>query len=188
MSWPRSWGSAARRCGRRSGGWRTPGCSWSSRRWGRGWRGSTSVPSARRSLPGRRWRSRRSKRSARTNERDVSSLRRRIEEQTAAKEAGDFDGFFAADDAMHAEVFRLAGFPRLWDLVWRVKADLDRLRRLSAPDAATIEELIDEHTAIVDHVEAGDGPRATTVLRRHAARILELQPQLAAAHPDYFAD
>jgi len=122
------------------------------------------------------------------NQRDVSSLRRRIEEQTAAKEVGDFDGFFAADDAMHAEVFRLAGFPRLWDLVWRVKADLDRLRRLSAPDAATIAELIDEHTAIVDHVEAGDGPRATTVLRRHAARILDLQPDLVAAHPDYFAD
>jgi DNA-binding GntR family transcriptional regulator len=122
------------------------------------------------------------------HERDVSSLRRRIEEQSAAKEAGDFDGFFAADDAMHAEVFRLAGFPRLWDLVWRVKADLDRLRRLSAPDAATIDELIQEHAAIVDHVEAGDEPRATTTLRRHAARILELQPQLAAAHPDYFAE
>ncbi len=121
-------------------------------------------------------------------QRDVSGLRSRIEEQTAAKEAGDFEGFFAADDAMHAEVFRLAGFPRLWDLVWRVKADLDRLRRLSAPDAATIEELIDEHAAIVDHVEAGDGPRATTVLRRHAARILDLQPDLVAAHPDYFAD
>ena len=121
-------------------------------------------------------------------QRDVSSLRKRIEEQRTAREAQDFDGFFAADDAMHAEVFRLAGFPRLWDLVWRVKADLDRLRRLSAPDGATIDELIQEHTAIVDHVEAGDTKKATTTLRRHAARILELQPQLAAAHPDYFAD
>jgi DNA-binding GntR family transcriptional regulator len=121
-------------------------------------------------------------------QRDVSGVRAHIEEQRAASNAQDFDGFFAADDAMHAEVFRLAGFPRIWDLVWRVKADLDRLRRLSAPDPATIAELIDEHTAIVDHVEAGESTQATTLLRRHAARILDLQPDLVAADPDYFAD
>ena len=125
---------------------------------------------------------------ARDPDRDVLTLRSLLDRQTAARRADDFDAFFHADDALHAEIFRMAGYPGVWDDVVRRKVHLDRLRRLSAPDADTIDELIGEHGAIVDAAEAGEVVAGADHIRIHASRILDLQPRLQAAHPGYFTD
>lgn len=69
-----------------------------------------------------------------------------------------------------------------------MKLRLDRLRRLSLPEASTMRPLIDEHQAIVDALEAGDVRACREHISRHARRALEEGPELRAAHPGYFTE
>ncbi len=118
--------------------------------------------------------------------RDVGTLRALLAEQERAHAHGDVDAFFAADEALHREIFNLGGYPGAWRMMQPTKLQLDRLRRLSLPDPATVRALIDEHAAIVTALETGDARTGSTHLRRHARRVLAYAPRLRVLHPDLF--
>lgn len=120
--------------------------------------------------------------------RDVSALREFIRQQQRAARARDLDAFFAADEAMHEQIFVLSGYPGAWQAVQRMKLQLDRLRRLSLPDPATLRGLMAEHTAIVDSLEAADVVAGIATIRLHARRVVDQAPALRAKYPDYFTD
>lgn len=67
-----------------------------------------------------------------------------------AAAAGNLEAFFTADEAFHAEIFAISGHPGAWVAGQRMKLQLDRLRRLSLPDTATVTLLISGHSRIVD--------------------------------------
>lgn len=117
---------------------------------------------------------------------DVTPLRALLAEQEQALDSGDEELFFAADEALHRTLFRLAGHPSVWDVIERSKIQLDRLRRLTLPEPSTIRELIDEHTRIVDALEQRDAA-GHEVIRMHSRRALAHYSRLRAAHPDYFS-
>jgi DNA-binding GntR family transcriptional regulator len=119
-------------------------------------------------------------------ERDVAPLRELLARQNQACDAHDLDAFFAADEALHEQIFVLSGHPVSWQLMQPMKMHLDRLRRLSLPEPETVRHLISEHTAIVDALEAGDVERGGAHIRAHARRVLENGPSLRAKYPDYF--
>jgi DNA-binding GntR family transcriptional regulator len=119
-------------------------------------------------------------------DRDVRRLRALVTEQRRCHRARDLDGFFAADEAMHEEIFALSGYLGAWEAMQPMKVQLDRIRRLSLPDAAVVRALIDEHTAIVDALEAGDSRRGRALIAKHAGRVTDYAPTLEARHPEYF--
>jgi DNA-binding GntR family transcriptional regulator len=119
-------------------------------------------------------------------ERDTAQLRLLLAAQQRASARGDVDAFFAADEAFHEQIFTLSGYPGAWRAMQPVKLQLDRLRRLSLPEASTVTDLIEEHTAILDALEAGDARGGGTVLSRHARRVLDYGPALQSAHPELF--
>ncbi|MFE7710185.1 GntR family transcriptional regulator [Streptomyces sp. NPDC057486] len=121
-------------------------------------------------------------------ERDVTGLRALLVEQERCHQAHDLDGFFAADEALHRQIFEMSGYPGAWQLMQPMKMHLDRFRRLSLPDPATLRILINEHTAIVDALESGDAVHGRARISRHARRVLETAPGLQARYPGYFAD
>lgn len=121
-------------------------------------------------------------------DRDVSELRSLITLQQIAADRDDNEGFFTADEAMHGVIFALSGHPGAWVAVQRMKLQLDRLRRLSLPDSATVLALVKEHIAITDALELGQVAIGKELIRRHARRVLEHAPRLRAQHPDYFTD
>lgn len=85
-----------------------------------------------------------------------------------AAAAGNLEAFFTADEAFHAEIFAISGHPGAWVAGQRMKLQLDRLRRLSLPDTATVTLLISGHSRIVDALEAAS--------------------RLRAKHPDFFVE
>ncbi|GIH18609.1 GntR family transcriptional regulator [Rugosimonospora africana] len=119
---------------------------------------------------------------------DVSTLRELLERQEHSYRTEDYNAFFAADEALHGEIFNLSGYPGAWQAVQRTKLQLDRLRRLVLPDLAAVRVLIDEHRSIVDALEATDIAAGRTLISRHARRAIELAPSLRARYPDYFTD
>ena len=121
-------------------------------------------------------------------ERNVTVLRRLLRQQKDAATDHDLDGFFSADEAMHQQIFSMSGHPGAWQAVQRMKVQLDRLRRLSLPEPATLKELIAEHKLIVDALEQGLVDEGRGHIRSHARRVLLHAPTLRQKHPQYFAD
>lgn len=120
--------------------------------------------------------------------RDVAPLRHLLAEQERCHQRGDIDGFFAADEALHEQIFALSGYLGAWQVMQPMKMHLDRLRRLSLPEPETVRALIDEHTAIVDALEAGDAADGHKCLVLHARRALGTLPALQAQYPEYFTE
>lgn len=119
-------------------------------------------------------------------DRDMTVLDGLLDEQEACFRAGDLARFFAADEALHARIFALSGYPGVWQAVQRMKLQLDRLRRLSLPEPAMMRDLIDEHRLIVEALRRGDAGTGRGHISTHARRVLVLQEPLRRAHPDYF--
>jgi GntR family transcriptional regulator, rspAB operon transcriptional repressor len=115
-----------------------------------------------------------------------AGLHSALERQKAAHAANDLELFFAADEEFHEEIFRLSGHVGAWPVVQQMKLQLNRVRRLSLPEPATIRALIDEHRLIARALEDRDvaGGRAHVVA--HARRVLEGAPALQNLHPTYF--
>lgn len=121
-------------------------------------------------------------------ERDITGLRTLLTEQERCHEAHDLDGFFAADEALHRQIFEMSGYPGAWQVMQPMKMHLDRFRRLSLPDPETVRVLIDDHTAIVDALESGDAVHGHAHISKHARRVLEIAPGLQGRYPGYFAE
>lgn len=121
-------------------------------------------------------------------DREIADLRDLLRRQERAAKRTDLETFFTLDEALHAQIFTVSGHPGAWAAVQRMKLQLDRLRRLSLPDTATVAALIAEHMLIVDALEAGQVDAGKQHIRNHARRVLEHAPRLQAQHPDYFID
>jgi DNA-binding GntR family transcriptional regulator len=121
-------------------------------------------------------------------DRDSAGLRAIIAEQEKARQAGDVDAFFAADEAFHGLIFSTSGYPGAWQAIQSMKLQLDRLRRLSVPGISAVTELIAEHAAIAGALAAGDVRGGKALVSRHARRVLDYGPQLRSAHPDLFTE
>lgn len=120
--------------------------------------------------------------------RSVASLRALIDDQKRAHAVHDVDAFFRFDEALHQEIFAQSGYAGVWDAVQPMKLQLDRIRRISLPDPDTVRDLIAEHTAIVDNLQAGNVEVGTKHIRLHARRVRDFAPKLRQAHPELFTD
>jgi len=63
---------------------------------------------------------------------------------------------------------------------------MDRIRYLSLDDATPTPLLVEQHSRIVDGIEAGDPTAATAALRTHLRQIMISLPSIAAKFPDMF--
>ncbi|MEA2781907.1 MAG: GntR family transcriptional regulator, rspAB operon transcriptional repressor [Rhodospirillaceae bacterium] len=88
-----------------------------------------------------------------------------LQERAAAK--GRHEAFIAYDDAFHQFISELSGHSRLWPIINRSKAHLDRVRYLSMPLPRQETTAIAQHRAIVEALARGGAERAAKVLIHH---------------------
>lgn len=79
--------------------------------------------------------------------------------------------FLLLDDRFHRTLAEAAGRQHLWQLLDGMKAQMDRVRYLTT-QTLDIERLVDQHTAIVDAIAAGDASQAEVAMRDHLRTIL----------------
>jgi DNA-binding GntR family transcriptional regulator len=116
----------------------------------------------------------------------IAELRLNIAGQRAAAAEADPARFLALDEAFHRDLALGVDCDYAWRVVEDVKAQMDRVRYLSLPQATPIARLIDQHTAILDAVEARDEARAEAAVRTHLSEILTSLPVLEAQFPHLF--
>jgi DNA-binding GntR family transcriptional regulator len=92
------------------------------------------------------------------------------------------------DDELHRRICQLSGHEIAWALSRRANGHLDRVRRLSLPDAGYMRSMVRDHRAFVGALADRDGDRAESLLRHHLRMVLSSLPQLEAEHPEYFEE
>ena len=105
----------------------------------------------------------------------ILALHSILERQREANAAGDRDAFHQADEAFHASIAEVAGYPGIWKLIQQVKVHVDRYRRLTLPQPGRIAQVIAEHEAILTRDRGArsarrrdrDGLSSRTASRRH---------------------
>ena len=116
----------------------------------------------------------------------TDDLRGIIADQRKAARASDLEEFFVLDEAFHRALAHAAECAYAWKVIEEAKAQMDRVRFLSLPDATPMNHLIVQHQAILDAVAAGKGAAAEQAMQAHLREILKSLPRLAGAFPDMF--
>jgi DNA-binding GntR family transcriptional regulator len=117
---------------------------------------------------------------------DAAALKAIIAEQRKAEKSDDSEGFFALDEEFHRALASAGGCADAWKVIESAKAQMDRVRFLSVPEATPMRRLIAQHQCILDGVVAGDGDAATDAMQVHLREILSSLPRLAAKFPNMF--
>ena len=116
----------------------------------------------------------------------IDALRAIIADQRKAARAGDAEQFFVLDEAFHRGLANAAGCTYAWKVIEEAKAQMDRVRFLSIPDATPVDRLIVQHQAILDAIAAGRASAAEQAMKDHLREILKSLPRLARAFPEMF--
>jgi DNA-binding GntR family transcriptional regulator len=119
---------------------------------------------------------------------DVAALEALIAEQRSVAATGDNVAFLRLDERFHQRIARSADCEEAWRVLEGLKAQLDRVRYLSLPEATPLETIIEQHRRIVRGISGRSPARAERAMRQHLAEILISLPKLAAEHPAYFTD
>jgi DNA-binding GntR family transcriptional regulator len=117
---------------------------------------------------------------------DATVLKALIADQRKAAKAGDAEGFFVLDEEFHRALAAASGCAYAWKVIESAKAQMDRVRFLSVPEATPMRRLIAQHQHILDGVAAGDGDAAAAAMRTHLREILSSLPRLAKTFPKLF--
>ena len=113
----------------------------------------------------------------------IRELRRLLRAQTdVISSPVDFNRL---DDQFHRTLADAAGKRQTWRFIVELKTQMDRVRILRLHQAP-VERLINQHTAVVDAIEMGDGNQAVISMRIHLRELLGLLPQIFEAYPDLF--
>lgn len=116
----------------------------------------------------------------------AKALRATLKRQRSLARAKDWEAFYAADEEMHEDICRLSGIVDVWKTVQSAKVHLDRVRRLTLPIHDRIENVLEQHAAIVDAIAASDPDRAEAAARAHMRDVLHLIPTLRESSPHLF--
>jgi GntR family transcriptional regulator, rspAB operon transcriptional repressor len=114
------------------------------------------------------------------------TLHATLERQREAADATDREAFHQADEAFHAVIADVAGYPGIWTLILQVKVHVDRFRRLTLPQVGRMTEVIGEHEPILAAIEAHDPDRARLAMASHLERLLDDISAIQTINPDFF--
>ena len=106
--------------------------------------------------------------------------------QREADAADDREAFHQADEAFHATIADVAGYPGIWKFIQQVKIHVDRYRRLTLPVMGRMTEVIAEHEPIMAAIEAHDPEAARIAMDRHLERLLSDISATQNTNPEFF--
>jgi DNA-binding GntR family transcriptional regulator len=95
--------------------------------------------------------------------------------------------YLEVDDAFHAAIARISGYPRIWKFIGLAKVQLDRLRQLSAPVPGHLVEVTEQHAAIAQALARRNATQAELAMRIHLDSSFEVMAALYPGQQAMFA-
>ena len=119
-------------------------------------------------------------------QKSINKMHELIADQEKAAADSDQERFLELDDAFHRTIALSTDCLYGWHIVENLKAQMDRVRFLSLPDATPIKKVIDQHHQIAHEIQTGNQKAACAAMRTHLREILVSLPRLAEHHEDLF--
>jgi DNA-binding GntR family transcriptional regulator len=98
----------------------------------------------------------------------------------------DPEQFIRHDDTFHCCFAEGAGVAGVWAIIEREKAQFDRVRILSLPEATPVDILVAQHRKILEAVVDRRPVEAEQAVRAHMSEVLCITEGLAQRYPDLF--
>ncbi len=95
-----------------------------------------------------------------------------VEQQREAAEANDRGAFHRADEAFHAKIAEIGGFPGIWRQVLQVKVQVDRYRRMTLSQEGRMAQVIADHERILAGIAASAPEEAAAGMVVHLDAVL----------------
>ena len=96
--------------------------------------------------------------------------------------------YLEEDDAFHATIARVSGYPRIWKFITLAKVHLDRMRQLSAPVPGHLAEVTEQHAAIAQALQRGNAMQAELAMRIHLDTSFAVMAGMYNDKADLFSD
>jgi DNA-binding GntR family transcriptional regulator len=106
--------------------------------------------------------------------------------QERAAKRNNYNDFIAYDDLFHRTINELSGLPRLWRVISGAKAQLDRVRHLSAPLPGQSARVLAQHRAVVVALARHDPERSIKALTHHLDDAYDRITILLKKHGELF--
>jgi DNA-binding GntR family transcriptional regulator len=116
----------------------------------------------------------------------AARLRAVLAEQEVAIAANDLHGFHRTDEAFHALLAELSGYPGVWPMIQQAKTQMDRYRQLTLPLEGRMAGVLEEHRAVVEAIEAADPERAVASMREHLDHVMPVLEITRKLRPEFF--
>ncbi|MDK9695343.1 MAG: GntR family transcriptional regulator [Siculibacillus sp.] len=117
---------------------------------------------------------------------DLERLDDVIARQIEAAASADPARFYALDEEFHRAIVECCECDPALRVIEGARAQMDRVRYLSLPEATPIPVLVAQHRAIIEALRARDPDAAEAAMRRHMREILAALPRLTDRFPDMF--
>jgi DNA-binding GntR family transcriptional regulator len=117
-----------------------------------------------------------------------ASITELIENQQAASTDGDVALFLELDEAFHHKILEVTENKTLLQVIYHMRAHLNRLRVLALKQLHQMDPLVQEHRGIFDAIQEGDAELTAMRLKQHVGKIDHEIPALRKAAPQYFID
>ena len=117
----------------------------------------------------------------------IDSLHNLVDLQERAAGRGDHVAFIDLDDRFHRQISEMSGHLRLWKVINGVKAQLDRLRLMTAPLPGQNRRVIGQHQAIADALQKRNEDRAVRALEHHLDDAYSQLAKVMEQHREAFA-
>lgn len=116
----------------------------------------------------------------------IAELRSIIANQRNQARDEKLEEFNQSDLAFHKALYDAAGVSHLWSLVREQSGHVDRIRRLHLPIGNKANQIIRDHSQIVNAIAKQDSELAQLALRNHLSRSLAFSDELRIRFPSYF--
>ena len=124
--------------------------------------------------------------ASRASAADIRALHANLELQERMRVSGDHEGFHQSDEAFHALLAEVSGYPGFWTVIQQVKVQVDRCRRLTLPGPGRMIQVMAEHAAVVEAIAAHDPERAVRSIAAHLDGLRTAVDAVSASHSQYF--
>lgn len=116
----------------------------------------------------------------------IKKLNAVLERQAQCARDSNRRGFFRTDEAFHATLAELSGYPGVWQIILEVKTQIDRYRLLTLPLEGRMNEVLAEHRAVIDALASGKPKEAIQAMRHHLDQVLPVLEITRRLRPEYF--
>ncbi len=118
----------------------------------------------------------------------IRALERNLADLSACVHDDDVTAFHIVDNEFHKLISAISGFPGIWSIIEQVKIHSDRYRLLTLPQEGRLARVIEEHSAVIDCMKAGDKTGAAAAMSFHLGKLLGEVEKAEIWDPNYFVE